>query len=36
MVIYCGNRLVDLFYNIFVVRWLYNGIMVDERLNKYL
>jgi len=23
MVIYCGNRLVDLFYNIFVVRWLY-------------
>ena len=23
MVIYTGNRLIDLFYNIFVVRWLY-------------
>jgi len=34
MVIYCGNRLVDLFYNIFVVRWLYEMVNLFRKYRR--
>jgi len=38
MVVYSGNRLVDLFYNTFVVRLLYYHMLVRQRPknSKYI